>query len=223
MPRQALIEKRPWLVASAVAAIAYYLLREAALPEIGVLALKGAACALLALYAWLQGRGRDLRFLAAMMAVAALGDVAIGIDFGAGALLFFVYHAAAISLYLRHPRERTTASQKAAAVAMLLLTPLLCWLLPADRAFAWTAGIYGLALGGMAACAWMSAFPRYRVGLGAVLFLASDLLLVAELGPLTGREWAETLVWPLYYAGQFLITLGVVQLANRDSGASQTA
>lgn len=211
MPRQALIEQRPWLVASVAAAIVYYLSREAAWPEIGLLALKGAACALLALYALLQGRGRDSRVLAAMMAVAALGDVAIAIDFGTGALLFFAYHAIAISLYLRHPRERTTASQKAAAVAMLLLTPLLFWLLTAERAIAWTAGIYGLALGGMAACAWMSAFPRYRVGVGAALFLASDLLIIAASGPLMGQELAAGLVWPLYYLGQLLITVGVLQ------------
>jgi uncharacterized membrane protein YhhN len=211
MPKRALIEKRPWLAASLVVAIAYFFLRDAALPEIEVLAVKGAACALLALYALLQGHGRDSRFLAAMMAVAALGDIAIGIDFGAGALLFFVYHAIAISLYMRHPRERATPSQKTAAVVMLLLTPLLFWLLPTDRALAWSAGLYGLALGGMAACAWMSAFPRYRVGVGATLFLASDLLLIAGRGPLTGQELAETLAWPLYYAGQFLIAVGVVR------------
>jgi hypothetical protein len=223
MPRRALIERRPWLVASVAAAIAYFFLRDAALPEIGVLAVKGAACALLALYALLQGYGRESRFLAAMMAVAALGDIAIGIDFGAGGLLFFVYHAIAISLYLRHPRERATPSQKAAAVAMLLLTPLLFWLLPADRALAWSTGLYGLALGGMAACAWMSAFPRYRVGVGAALFLASDLLLIAGRGPLTGLGLAAASVWPLYYAGQFLITVGVVETLRRAQAASRAA
>ena len=219
MPRRALIEKRPWLLASLAAAMAYYALRFSPLPEIWLIPLKGAACGALALYVFLQGAGRDSRLLATMMLVAAFADMAINLDFSTGTLLFFLYHALAISLYLKHPRQHATATQKAAAVAMLLLTPLLAWLLPADRAWAWPAGLYGLALGGMAACAWMSAFPRYRVGVGAVLFLASDLLLIAGLGPLMGEALPQALVWPLYYAGQFLIAVGVVQVLVRRHAA----
>jgi uncharacterized membrane protein YhhN len=219
MPRRALIEKRPWLVASVVAALTYYALRVSTVPELWLIPLKGSACALLALYVLLQGAGRDSRFPAAMMGIAATGDMAIEIDRTTGALLFFLYHVIAISLYLRHPREHPASTQKAAAVAMLLLTPMLAWLLPADRTTAWPTALYGLALGGMAACAWMSAFPRYRVGIGAALFLASDLLLIAGWGPLMGLGLAEALVWPLYYLGQFLITVGVVETLRRRSAA----
>jgi uncharacterized membrane protein YhhN len=207
-------------VASLVAAVAYYALRVSTVPELWLIPLKGAACAALALYALLDGTGRDRRWLAGMMAIAALGDMVLEIDFGSGALLFFTYHMIAISLYLRHPREQATPTQKAAAVAMLLLTPVLAWLLPSDRAMAWPTALYGLALGGMAACAWMSAFPRYRVGVGAALFLASDVLLIAGTGPLMGQDVAEALVWPLYYLGQFLITVGVVQALRRRSAAA---
>jgi len=219
MPKRALIEKRPWLVASLAAAIAYYALRLSTVPELWLIPLKGAGCALLALYALFQG-DRESRWLAAMMGVAALGDMAIEFDLGTGALLFFAYHMIAIFLYLRHPREHATSTQKAAAVAMLLLTPVLAWLLPADRSAAWSTALYGLALGGMAACAWMSAFPRYRVGIGAVLFLASDLLLIAGRGPLEGQALPDALIWPLYYAGQFLIAVGAVQTLNRRSAAA---
>jgi uncharacterized membrane protein YhhN len=223
MPRRALIEKRPWLVASIGAAAAYYALRLSTVPELYLIPVKGAACALLALYAMLQGTGSERRWLAGMMAIAALGDMVIEIDVGSGALLFFTYHIVAISLYLRHPREHATPTQKAAAVAMLLLTPLLAWLLPADRAMAWQTALYGLALGGMAACAWMSAFPRYRVGVGAALFVASDLLLIAGRGPLMGGPLPEMLVWPLYYLGQFLIAVGVVQVLRRRGQAASRA
>jgi uncharacterized membrane protein YhhN len=222
MPTRALIEKRPWLLASLAAAIAYYALRLSPAPELWLIPLKGAACGLLALYAWMQG-GRVGRLLAAMMAVAAIGDMAIEIDFGVGALLFFVYHLLAISLYLKHPREHATSTQKAAAVAMLLVTPVLAWLLPADRNAAWSTALYGLALGAMAACAWMSAFPRYRVGIGAALFLASDLLLLAGTGPLEGQALPDALVWPLYYVGQFLIAVGVAQTLRRHAQASRAA
>lgn len=214
MPTRALIEKRPWLLASLAAAIAYYALRLSPAPELWLIPLKGAACGLLALYAWMQG-SKDGRLLASMMAVAAIGDMAIEIDFGIGAMLFFVYHLLAISLYLKHPREHPTSTQKAAAVAMLLVTPVLAWLLPADRAMAWSSAVYGLALGGMASCAWMSAFPRYRVGVGAALFLASDLLLLAGMGALAGQALPDAAVWPLYYVGQFLVTVGVVQTLRK--------
>jgi hypothetical protein len=220
MAKRPLIEKGPWLLASLAAALAFYVLRLSAMPELWLVPLKGAGCALLALYA-LSNAGREGRWLAGMMAIAALGDMAIEFDFATGALLFFFYHALAISFYLLHPRDYPTQTQKAAAVAMLLVTPLLAWLLPADRAMAWSPGLYGLALGGMAACAWMSAFPRYRVGVGAALFLASDLLLISGRGPLQGSPLPDVLVWPLYYVGQFLVTVGVVQTLSRHgwSGA----
>ena len=70
--------------------------------------------------------------------------------------------------------------------------------------------VYALALGGMAAAAWSSSFPRYRVGLGAVLFVVSDLLIFARLGPLESSAIPGLLIWPLYYFGQFLICTGVI-------------
>ena len=62
----------------------------------------------------------------------------------------------------------------------------------------------------MAAAAWSSAFPRYRVGLGAVLFVVSDLLIFARMGPLSASPLPDMLIWPLYYLGQFLICTGAV-------------
>ena len=220
MAKGALIEKRPLLLASLAAAIAFCALRLTRVPELWLLALPGAATGLLGLYAVLQHAGRDSRHLAAMMAVAAVRDVAFQIDLAVSALVFFVYHLLAISLYLRHPREHATATQKAAALAMLLLTPALAWLLPADRTLASPLALYGLALGGMASCAWMSGFPRYRVGIGAVLVLASNLLVIAGLGPWMGAPLPDALAWPLYYVGQLLIAIGVVQtLRSRSAGA----
>jgi uncharacterized membrane protein YhhN len=219
MANRALIEKRPMLLASLLAATAFCALRLTAIPEIWLIALPGLATGFLALYAWFQKAGRDGGYLVAMMAVAAVRDVMFQVDLAVSALIFFVYHMLAMSLYLRHPREHTTATQKATALAMLLLTPVLAWLLPADRAIAPPLGLYGLALGGMASCAWMSAFPRYRVGIGAALVLASSLLVIAGIGPLLGQQLPEVLAWPLYYVGQLLITVGVVQTLRRRNPA----
>ena len=62
----------------------------------------------------------------------------------------------------------------------------------------------------MTAAAWTSSFPRYRVGIGAVMFAVSDLLIFADLGPLADSALPGLLIWPLYYFGQFLICTGVV-------------
>ncbi len=145
------------------------------------------------------------------MALGALGDVLIEIDTGAGGAAFFAAHVIAMWLYSRHRRAAVMPSQKLAAVALLIATPVISYLLPADRSAALPVALYGLALGGMAGMAWTSAFPRYRVGVGALLFVASDLLIFAQMGPLAESSLPGLTIWPLYYFGQFLICTGVVR------------
>ena len=59
MAKRALIEKRPWLLASVAVAILFCALRLTRVPELWLLALPGAATGLLGLYAVLQHAGRD--------------------------------------------------------------------------------------------------------------------------------------------------------------------
>lgn len=212
MPKRALIEHRPWLLASIAAAIGYYFLRDTALGGIQLMALKGAGVALLAAYALRRAGGQDGRLLAAALGLGALGDVLIELDLLYGGAAFFVAHIAAIALYLRNPRAEPSRSQKAAGIALLGMTPVLCWLLSGSLQI----GLYGLALGGMAAAAWLSRFPRYRVGVGAVLFVISDLLIFSEGGAIDLRAVGDILIWPLYYIGQFLIATGVVQALRSE-------
>ena len=210
MPKRALIERRPWLVASLVAGISYFFVKDGALAGLFKVAWKGAGVALLAVSALIRAPGTDGKLLAAVMALGAAGDMAIEISLEAGAACFFVGHIIAIALYARHRRASLTPSQKATAVALLLGTPLIAFLLPTDRSAAPGVALYALALGGMAAAAWSSAFPRYRVGLGAVLFVASDLLIFARMGPLSASPLPGLLIWPLYYLGQLMICTGAV-------------
>ena len=81
-------------------------------------------------------------------------------------------------------------------------------------------GIYTAFVASMAAAAWISRFPRYRTGIGAMMFLASDLLIFATMGPLAGTAWAGFAVWALYFAGQFLIVLGVTRTLAGNAGSS---
>jgi len=219
MSRRALAEKRPLLLASFAAALAFYYLRWGPWPEFYLIPLKGAAVGLLAVYLWLRHSSPDARLMAGAFAVAALGDMAMEIETERlfGGLLFFGYHLMALAVYIRNRRPDLSPSQKWAVVAILLLTPLIAWLLPSDRPQAMSVGIYALALGAMSAGAWASVFPRYRVGAGAVLFVLSDLLIFAEMGPLQGDLVPQIMVWPVYYLAQFLIAVGVAQtLHKRD-------
>ncbi len=217
MPRRALAEKRPLLLASIVAALAFYYLRWGPWPELYLIPIKGTATGLLAVYLWQRHSGPDARLMAWAFGAAALGDMALEIETDRliGGLLFFAYHVMAMGVYLRNRRPQLTSTQKAAVVAMLLLTPLIAWLLPADRGQAANVGLYALALGAMGASAWASGFPRYRVGAGAALFLLSDLLLFAEMGPLRGHIVPQILVWPIYYLGQLLIATGIAQALRK--------
>lgn len=221
MPKRALIEKRPWLLASLVAGITYYFVRQGSMPDLFEWLLKGAGVALLAVYALARHHGADARQIAAVMACGALGDVLIEWRLEAGAAAFLVGHLVAIALYLRHRRPSLAPSQKALALALLIVVPAIAWMLPADRVGAWPVAIYSLALSGMAAAAWTSSFPRYRVGIGAIMFAASDLLIFARMGPLSASIVPDLLIWPLYYFGQFLICTGVIGELGRHGAATK--
>lgn len=200
------------LAASVVAALAYYHWRHTELSYSVEIPLKGAAVALLALYALM----RNTRQIALVMALGALGDMLIEVELQWGAAAFLLGHIMAIALYLRHRRAKLSLSQNAAAIALAILTPLIAISLPADPVQKLGVGLYGLALGCMAASAWTSSFSRYRVDLGAVLFVASDLLIFARMGPLAESVLPTILIWPLYYLGQFLICTGVVRAKSRE-------
>lgn len=212
MHKRALVEHRPWLLASIAAAIAFYVLRDQPMPDIWRALVKGSAVLALAVYALRRTPAGDGLLLALAMGLSAMGDVGIEFSFELGGAAFFLSHLAAMSLYLRNPRVTPGASQKALAVALLLGTPLISWLLTAE----WGIALYALALGGMASTAWMSRFPRYRVGVGAVLFVVSDLLIFSRLSPFALEPLPSLAIWPLYYAGQLLIATGVIQTLRAD-------
>ena len=213
MPHRALIEKRPWLLASLAAGILFWLLKDSDLPGLYQIALKGAGVALLAVYALARHKGHDANTIAAVMAFGALGDILIEFRLEAGAIAFLIGHLIAIRLYWQHRRASPSASQNAAALALLVLTPLVSFSLGGALV-----ALYALGLGGMAATAWLSSFSRYRVGLGAVMFVASDLLIFARMGVLADSALPGLLIWPLYYFGQFLICVGVVGELQRRQG-----
>ena len=212
MPKRALINHRPWLLGSLAAAVAFYLLQDSAIGGVWLILIKGSAVAMLAAYALRRGPGQDAKIIALALGLGAIGDAAIEISFQAGGAAFFLAHVVAMSLYLKYPRHHSTLSQKMCAVSLLLGTPVIAFIITGN----WQVTLYALSLGAMAACAWMSCFPRYRVGRGAVLFVAADLLIFSREGGLDLAGLPDLAIWPLYYAGQFMIATGVVQTLRHE-------
>jgi len=205
------------LVLSVIAGVSYVASWELSLAPAASTVWKGAGVTLLAVYAGLRARDLDGWLICVVMALGALGDVLLETSgLTTGALAFLVGHVAAIALYLRNRRARLTPSQILLALVLPPATVAIAYALPSDRAMAPGIALYSAGLSLMAACAWISRFPRLKTGLGAVMFVVSDLLIFARAGPLAGEAWVGYGVWGLYFAGQFLICVGVVATLAAD-------
>lgn len=198
------------LIASIIGGVSYIAAWGMDLPAPLELAWKGTGVGLLAVFAGLKARDLNGWLLSAVMLFGVLGDVLLGVDFIVGAVAFLIGHAIAIGLYLRNRRKVIQKSQLALAVVLVPATVAISYMLPADRAGAPGVAFYSLGLALMAATAWTSRFPRFTVGIGAVMFLVSDLLIFGRMGPLPDLFIVELGVWGLYYAGQLLICTGAV-------------
>ena len=215
MPKRALIDYRPYLLLSLIFGISYFFVMDGKVGGSFLSLWKGAGVAFLAIYAAQRGRGREGVLITLVLAFGALADVVLEFNFLFGGLLFAVGHLIAIWLFMTQRREQTTASQKAAGLALLVGTPTLAAMLTYPLENWYLAALYALVVGAMAGAAWTSGFPRYRVGIGAVLFVVSDLIIFAREAGQMPRPIAEWLVWPLYYGGQFLIATGVIQTIRK--------
>lgn len=215
--QQTSLPARGALIAAVVAGVSYMASWDMPLSQTASLAWKGAGVALLAVYAALRARKLDGWLICAVMVFGAAGDVLLGAaGLVAGAVAFLAGHLIAIWLYQRNRRSKITPSRWLFAIVLVPATVATAFLLPSDRAGAPGVALYALGLALMAAMAWISRFPRRTTGLGAVMFVASDLLIFAREGPLAGQEWVGFGIWGLYFAGQVLICLGVTRTLAKD-------
>lgn len=210
------------LVASSlVFGLGYPLLWSQGLPPAAMVAVKGAGVGLLAVAAAWRARTADGWLLATMMALGAAGDVLLEIDFAAGASAFAAGHIVAIILYLRNLRPAPGLLDRAVAALLPAAATALPYFLLRERPEAVAFALYALLLGGMAAGAWTSRFPRRLVALGALLFLASDMLIAVRMAG--GESWLGLPIWLLYYVGQLMIFLGVASsLPAKPAGRGTT-
>lgn len=202
---------RPVIFAAAILAGASYCIASWAGWHGGIYTVwKGAGVCLLALWAALHTHGRDGWTITAILALGAAGDVLLdSVGLTEGGAVFFIGHLLALVFYLRHRRADATgwgavAGGSAAGAA-------LAYVFARDPGVA----LYCAVVCAMAILAEQSRFPR-RVALGAGLFVISDLLIFARLGPLEDHFLPKLLVWPLYFAGQALIAHGVVTTLAKE-------
>ena len=207
---QDLAHKRPWLFASLAFGLTFPLSWQFALPEMAAIAWKMAGVGLLVGYALRKHRTGEFLLVAGVMAMWSLGDGLLELDMVWGAIAFALGHGIAAVLFIRHRRVHPALSQKLLAGAVFILAPIIAYFLPAEPAWGIQAAIYTLFVAGMAALAWSSNFPRYRVGMGAMAFVASDLLIFARMGALAQSGWVSYAIWGLYYGGVLMIAVGVV-------------
>lgn len=206
------------VLACAVAAgISYVASWDMALPPVMAMLWKGAGVSLLALYAALRARDLDGWLICAVMAFGALGDMLLeAAGLTVGAVAFLIGHLVAIWLYLRNRRPVLTRGQLLFAIALVPITGALAFVLPTDRDLALAATFYSMSLAVMAAMAWSSRFPRAMVGAGALMFVASDLLIFARAGPLEHAAQIGLAIWGLYFLGQTMICLGVTRTLAKN-------
>ncbi len=169
---------------------------------------KGLGVGLLALWCAYNAQNRDGWLIAVVIACGALGDILFETSgMTVGALAFAVGHIVAVLLYSRNRRAVSSLSQLILGLVLLFGVPLVSWGLTHSLEVT----LYSALLGAMASTAWTSRFPRYRTGIGAVMFVISDWLIFARLGPLAGSAWVSPAIWLLYFGGQGLIAMGVVK------------
>lgn len=211
---QDLAHKRPYLLGSLLAGISFPATWLFLPLDGGLFAIiwKMAAVGLLVPFALRRHHQGEFILLAIVLACYALGDGLIELSMVAGAISFAIGHLVAITIYFRHRRVSPVFSQKLLAATILLATPVIAYFLPANPGEGMQVAAYSVVLAAMAAMAWSSNFPRYRVGIGAVLFVISDLLIFAELGPLQDSQWSGIAIWYLYYFGVLMIAVGIAQI-----------
>ena len=116
-------------------------------------------------------------FVAASLAAAAVGDMAIEFDLIAGAVAFFVYHTVALLLFLRHRGGPLESRDSLIFIALLLGTPFVAYFLPYDDGMRLPIAIYALALGAMAAGAWASDAPALQAATARLIATFLNMLL----------------------------------------------
>lgn len=220
---------RIWWIAAAIGAI--YMLGALArsgvalaplaeLPKWLVVAMKGCFSLCLALSVFLARNGRPSQYIAAALAISAIADVLlVTVGLVPSALGFAIAHSLAIAAYASTRDFESSLAWVIGATAIpIVAVALSCWALAAGG-HSIGIGFFPIISGTMAAFAVLSRFPRHLNGLGALIFVGSDVLVLADIGVLQRSGEFGWLTWACYAGGYALVARGAItaQFASNPS------
>lgn len=200
-----------WLGALARSGIAFHSLAD--LPALILVPWKGACTLGLALSVAAARQGRAGSIVAGALTISAIADMLLAAgSMIASGVLFSLSHLIAISVFWQR-RDRSASLVRRVAAGMVPVTSFALSLLAIrGTGLPIYFALYPLLSGIMAATAIVSRFPVWLCGLGAVIFICSDVLVVAWLGVLGRDPSLGFLTWLTYFAGYAMIARGAVSL-----------
>jgi uncharacterized membrane protein YhhN len=230
------------LLLLSIVSSAGYLATRVIWPSTSGVALKALSIAPLAVLAFRVLRGADgpdgrppgpprpphpaRLILTAALVLSSIGDVFLALDrrryFGHALTAFLLAHGAYILLFVRsrtgvlRPGGRQSILTALVLVYSLLLTS---WLAPGLGPYTVPVVIYACAITAMTVSAILAGFSQPYIAIGAMLFMLSDSL-IAVTRFKTGWTPAAYLVWPMYYLGQYGITVGFLRETSEEDGRS---
>lgn len=214
-------DRAPWAwMLALLGGISYLYVVATGIDGLLVSVWKTSGVAFLALWAFFNARISAHQWIAAVLAFGAAGDFLLA-EFGlvVGGTTFAIGHIIAIRSYWLNRRPEWTPSQRLLIYSVTPLALIIAWQLArqSEPGLLGAALAYTFIVAMMSAAAWASRFPRYRTGLGAMLFLLSDLFIFAGAGGMMDQSVSALFVWPLYFAGQALIAWGVVSTLSNEA------
>lgn len=199
-----------WLGALARSGIAFEELTT--IPKPFIVATKGTFSLLLALSVLAASRGGASRLIALALAVSAVGDMLlVTVGSVAGGAAFALAHVIAGGAYAAHRDTTARTPRWLAAAAVPLIAVALSWLVLRGTDQPPAMALFPLISGGMAALAILSRFPLWLSGLGAAIFVISDVLFLADLGILHRSGALGYLTWASYAVGYAMVAVGAAR------------
>jgi uncharacterized membrane protein YhhN len=210
-----------WIGSLARSGVAFEQLES--LPKPIVVATKGLFSALLAASVLAARKGSASLMVGAALAISAVGDMLlVTIGSAAGGLAFALAHLLAGYAYAQNRRETNSAIIWVIAFAVPLIAIVSSYLVLRGSDQNILMSLFPLISGSMAALAILSRFPRWLSGLGAAIFVASDVLFLADLGILRRSGELGFLTWASYAVGYTMIARGAALFGTTESYQTRT-
>ena len=202
-----------WLGALGRSGVAFEEL--AAIPKPLIVTMKGLFTFLLALSVSLSGKSRARFWISIALVLSAIGDVLL-VTAGpvAGGLLFAIAHTTAGYAYFSQRQNNVTSLRWIAALSVPAIAVAASYFVLEGTKQPILMSLFPLLSGTMAALAIVSRFPLWLSGLGAAIFVQSDVLFLANLGILNGNGKLGFLTWAAYAIGYAMVARGASVYAH---------